>query len=864
MAVAAAYTHSLALLADGTVVAWGDDTYGKATVSQGLSSVIEIAAGTWHSMALKADGEVVAWGQTEFGQTPAPPGLSDVVAIAAGDHHSLALKRNGQLVAWGLNLYGQTSVPAGLSSVVAIAAGANHSIALKSDGTVVSWGESQVPAGLQNVASIAAGGGFSLALKNDGTVASWGSMDQSTIPTWLSSVIEVAAGDHSLSLRRDGTVVVSDGFTIGYGLPLSNVVTISAGGGYDLAVVGDRPPVAPIIIGPFSIRADSGSTAVLRVSIKGPKAAGYQWQKGGVVLTAQTNSSLTISNVHLADAGNYSVVVLGSFGIVTSRAATLHVVDRGSPEIRADGENLLGDVVRADQSTISMFTAFTNGSVFYTTDGSEPSFASERYKVPFVVTQNVTLRAIAYNLDFTQSVQNGPFEVQIAPTFMLNKVVRGQGGIQTTRNSTRFLPQSSVELRAEPAINYRFVRWEGDACGPSPGSTIVMDANKTAIAVFEYKLTYELHTSVLGDVGIVVRNTVYNYENTVVTLKAQPAPGWQFLYWQGDAEGNNSNLVVVVDRTKNVQAVCGTMVNATVGGSGTLGLSPTNEPYAYGSTVRIDARPAPGYYFATWGGAASSRANPLDFVVTNQNPTVSALFAPLPANVVNAFADIEGEGAVARSPELPFYSAGSSVTLSAIPAPGWRFVEWQGAASGTSSNATLVLDVSKTVKAVFQPLPRYTLTATTPGGGMILGNTENSYAEGAVVTLTAQPTNGWSFLGWQGDASGASATIGITLDRAKSVQAIFGTQLAFNVAGPGSLTAVPDQSAYAYGSTIRLIARPNANASFASWGNDASGSQNPLNYVVTKPKAAICVLFQSDQNTAPPEITTQPASQSVV
>ena len=48
-----------------------------------------------HSLALTAEGRVVAWGSNDVGQTNVPSGLSNVVAIAAGDHHSLALTAEG-------------------------------------------------------------------------------------------------------------------------------------------------------------------------------------------------------------------------------------------------------------------------------------------------------------------------------------------------------------------------------------------------------------------------------------------------------------------------------------------------------------------------------------------------------------------------------------------------------------------------------------------------------------------------------------------------------------------------------------------------------------------------------------------------
>jgi alpha-tubulin suppressor-like RCC1 family protein len=41
----------------------------------GLDQVTAISAGAYHSMALKADGTVVAWGDDEWGQTDVPGGL---------------------------------------------------------------------------------------------------------------------------------------------------------------------------------------------------------------------------------------------------------------------------------------------------------------------------------------------------------------------------------------------------------------------------------------------------------------------------------------------------------------------------------------------------------------------------------------------------------------------------------------------------------------------------------------------------------------------------------------------------------------------------------------------------------------------
>jgi hypothetical protein len=84
----------LALLADGTVRAWGDDGWDQSAVPAGLTNVVAVAAGQRHSLALKSDGSIVAWGDNTYGQTNAAAVLNGVVAISAGDLHCLALSAN--------------------------------------------------------------------------------------------------------------------------------------------------------------------------------------------------------------------------------------------------------------------------------------------------------------------------------------------------------------------------------------------------------------------------------------------------------------------------------------------------------------------------------------------------------------------------------------------------------------------------------------------------------------------------------------------------------------------------------------------------------------------------------------------------
>ena len=230
-AIAGGGYHTVALGSDSTVWAWGNNYSGqlgdgtntnRSTPVQvsGLTGVVTaIAAGYSHTVALKGDSKVWAWGRNYNGQlgdgtptdrsTPVQvSGLTGVTDIAAGDYHTVALKGgDGAVWTWGYNNNGQlgdgtttqrrTPVQVrgyggtgNLTGVTAIAGGGSHTVALKGGGTVWAWGSNAVGqlgdgtttqrttpvqvSTLSGVTAIAAGLSHTVALKGDGTVWDWG------------------------------------------------------------------------------------------------------------------------------------------------------------------------------------------------------------------------------------------------------------------------------------------------------------------------------------------------------------------------------------------------------------------------------------------------------------------------------------------------------------------------------------------------------------------------------------------------------------------------------------------------------------------------------------------------------------------
>ena len=76
----------------GSIYGWGLQVVGPT------GKLTAIAAGGGHSLGLKSDGSIAAWGSNSYGQCDMPVPNTGFVAIAAGGYNSLGLKDRKSVV----------------------------------------------------------------------------------------------------------------------------------------------------------------------------------------------------------------------------------------------------------------------------------------------------------------------------------------------------------------------------------------------------------------------------------------------------------------------------------------------------------------------------------------------------------------------------------------------------------------------------------------------------------------------------------------------------------------------------------------------------------------------------------------------
>jgi alpha-tubulin suppressor-like RCC1 family protein len=255
--------HSLVVTSDGSIYAWGDNTYDQLgqtpTTTPWLPrpiltphSIVAVGAGIAHSLALTREGALLSWGANQFGQLgngsresvdqPAIIGV-DCDGFCVGISHNVAVQTSGTLIAWGFNYFGQLGDGSTVTretiqrvdtlenmNMVSVSANLGHTVALNEDGQIYAWGSNNygqlgdgsttdrlrpvlVDTGSHQVVSVQAGTLHTAALTTNGRVLIFSQRFTTSdsarfsLVDDLADIIAIACGDdYTLALGNDGRV----------------------------------------------------------------------------------------------------------------------------------------------------------------------------------------------------------------------------------------------------------------------------------------------------------------------------------------------------------------------------------------------------------------------------------------------------------------------------------------------------------------------------------------------------------------------------------------------------------------------------------------------------------------------------------
>ncbi len=402
------------------------------------------------------------------------------------------------------------------------------------------------------------------------------------------------------------SVVVSNA----YGMATSTVVT--------LALV--YPPA--ITAQPQSQTNVLGGTARFNVTATGTAPLTYQWYKSGVsnqfsAITGWilgrgadgTNFIFQIANLKLTDAGNYQVVILNSFGSVTSAVATLTVSDNQGPAITVNGSfgqtvnqrryTLTGMVTDAGRGNNGVQNVWVNGTLLTNVSGSGEA------SVPW--SQVITLRQGTNSVFILAEDTLGNFTTNL---FQLNFVPNEPGIPTLTITAPRSPTYSNVVVVTGTAADAKGVVevW----CQHNSGAWVLASGtNKWSI-----QLIPTISTNLLSAYAV---DTSGNYSKT-----------------------NSVKFVKLATDTLNVVRV----------GNGTLSPDLSGKMLILSNKYTMKALPGKGFIFSNWVGNGSVLTNQANLVFTmRSNLTLTANF------VTNIFLARKGSYVGLFAPENDVFQA---------------------------------------------------------------------------------------------------------------------------------------------------------------------------------------------------------------
>ncbi len=434
--------------------------------------------------------------------------------------------------------------------------------------------------------------------------------------------------------------------------------------------------------------------------------------------------------------------------------------------------------------------------------------------------------------------------------YLLTVATSGNGSVSEI---TGLRPAGTVvTLTATADPGWSFSGWSGALTGSAATQSLTINQDKSVTAIFT-RNQYSLARRVVGSGSVTASPNQGSYVyGDVLSIAATPATGWRFSGWSGALSGSTATQSLTMDSSKVVTATFTQnqyTLNTGVSGNGSIIRNPDQITYVYGDVVSVQAAPDPGYAFQSWSGDLSGSGGGQNLTIDG-NKSVTALFVTA---VYTVGTSVAGNGSIVLDPDQATYAYGDVISVTAVPAKGWHFAEWQAGLSGVTATQALTITDSTNVVALFEP-DNYNLnTGWIGNGSVVVDPDKDQYVVGEVVTITAVPDTGYAFLGWSEEFTDTLFSTGmtttLTMTENKSILANFGLPtypLNVYTDGTGSGVVISDppgidcgadcSEPLSIGAVITLTATTDPDSTFAGWSGDMVSAANPVTLTMDSSK----------------------------
>lgn len=244
---------------------------------------------------------------------------------------------------------------------------------------------------------------------------------------------------------------------------------------------------------PQSTSVNVGGSANFNVAVSGTPTPTLQWYRDSTLLSGQTTSTLSLTNVQTADAGSYTVIATNSAGSATSSAATLSVTT--APAITTQPQNASATV--GGSVTLSVVASGTAPLSYQWKKGG--TAISGATSASYTISNVQTTDAGSYTVTVTNSIGSvtsnaATLTVSSAPSI----TSQPQGSSVVVGNSVSF----SVTATGSAPLTYQWQK----------GGTAISGATSS---------TYSIASAQLTDAGsytVVVTNGSGSVTSSAATL----------------------------------------------------------------------------------------------------------------------------------------------------------------------------------------------------------------------------------------------------------------------------------------------------------------------------------------------------------